>query len=137
MPLTGEVIALEDPAACGKALREVRRFEQDLREAKRLLTDAVVEHARRAGTKTLHVDGLDRPLRLSGGPGAEVVWDVEVLRTLLNMGLPAERFAELVAEEIHYRVNGNVAKSIAAINEEYARVVEAARTRIDKPWRVE
>lgn len=134
--VTGEVIPLDDPAACGKALRWIRQAKQQLTEAQKLLTAAVVEHAQTAGTKTLHVDGLDRPLKLSGGPGADLWWDVEALRVLLDMGLPPERFAELVTEEISYKVNANVARSIASINPDYARVIEAARHRIDKPWSV-
>lgn len=135
-PLTGEIISLEDPVAVGKALRELRAYTDQAREVRRLLIDALVEHARRAGTKTLRLDGLDRPLVVRGGPASEIVWDVEILRSLLDMGLPPARFNELVSETVSYSVNANVAKSIAAANEDYARVIEAAQTRVDKPWQV-
>lgn len=134
--VTGEIVSLDDPAACGKALRWVKDTERQLREARKLLTEAIVQHAQTAGTKTLHVDGLSSPLKLSGGPGSELWWDVEALRTLLDMGLPESRFNELVTEQISYKVNANVAKSIASVNPDYARVIAAAQHRIDKSWNV-
>ncbi len=136
VPLTGEVVSLEDASQVAKAHVWVRDTERKLREVRRVLTEALVEHSRNAGTKTLHIDGLPKPLVVRGGPESEIVWDVEALRVLLDMGLPAERFSELVSEEVAYRVNANVAKSIASANPDYARVISAAQTRVDKPWSV-
>ena len=42
----------------------------------------------------------------------------------------------MVKTTIEYKVDAAVAKQLAAVNEDYRRVIEAAQTKIDKPWYV-
>lgn len=128
-PATGEVISKDDPAACAKALDEVRDLEWKLKDLKRWLTSALVEEARRQGTKTLHLEGVTAVVSFD----AETTeWDVTELVKLLDMGLPESRYAKLVREEISYKVDANVAKQIAGANAEYALVIERAKRKVPR-----
>lgn len=131
IPVTGELVSLEDAAACGRALGDIRRLEQHLRDLKTLLTDSVVAECQRQGTKTLRLD--DMTLTMSGGE--TVQWDIEVLEQLLDAGLPQERFDALVKTEVTYKVSAAEAKRLA-VNPEYADIIEKARTVLHAPFRV-
>ena len=128
VPSSGEVISLEDPAACVKVLSEIRELESRLREAKGALTHALTYEFSRQGTKTLELNGVKATL----GPDSEIVWDIEVLNELRGLGLPEERMDALVTAEVTYKVNGSVAKQIAGANNEYADVIERAKGRLPK-----
>lgn len=128
VPTTGEVISLDDPSGCLRALTEIRDLEAKLRDAKGALTEALSAEFSRLGTKTIELDGVK--VELKGG--SETVWDVEVLERLRDLGLPDERMAALVTTEITYKVNASVAKQIAAANEQYAEVIERAKSTIPK-----
>jgi hypothetical protein len=128
VPVTGELLDLEDADKCVQVLTEIRELESQLREAKATLTEALAAEFARRGTKTMEVGGTKAVL--SGG--SEIVWDVEVLGELRDLGLPEERMDELVTTEVTYRVNANVAKAIAAANAGYAEVVERAKSVIPK-----
>lgn len=128
-PITGEVVASDDPAGCVRLLGEIRTLEQQLKNLKAELTRALEEEFSRQGRKTIEVNGTKAELR--GGSG--VVWDVEVLNELRDLGLPEERMDELITAEITYRVNANVAKQIAAANADYADVIERAKQRVPRP----
>ena len=126
---SGEVINLADARACAIALHQVRTLEGQLREAKTLLTEAISAECTRVGKKTLDLGDLRAELKT----GSETVWDIETLEQLRTLGLPEDRYDELVTVEISYKVNSAVAKQLAGANEQYAAVIEAARTQIEKP----
>lgn len=128
-PITGEVVASDDPAGCVRLLGEIRTLEQQLKNLKAELTRALEEEFSRQGRKTIEVNGTKAELR--GGSG--VVWDIEVLEELRQLGLPEERMDELMQAEITYKVNANVAKQIAAANADYADVIERAKQRVPRP----
>jgi len=128
VPGTGEVINLEDPTACLRILIDIRELESRFREAKGALTEALAAEFSRQGTKTLEFSGVKATL----GPDNEIVWDVEVLGQLRDLGLPEERMDALITAEITYKVNGSVAKQIAAANPAYAEVIERAKSRVPK-----
>lgn len=129
LPHSGEVISLQDAAACGKALAEVRSLEARIREAKGMLTAAIVAESQRQGTKTLRSEGLKLEVR----GGRETVWDVDALETeLLALGLPQDRVNDLIKTEVTFKVNARVAKEIAGANAEYAAVISAAQTEVEK-----
>lgn len=128
VPYSGEVVNFEDPPACLKLLVEIRELEGQLRELKDDLTDALKYEFSRVGKKTLELNGIKATL----GADSEVVWDVGVLNELVDLGLPEERMNELVTPEITYKVNGSVAKQIAAANPTYAGVIERAQSRVPK-----
>jgi hypothetical protein len=127
IPFSGEIVALTQPDQCVRALHEIRELEDKLKVAKSELTWYLTQEFRKQGTKTMEFAGLKAELR--GGQG--VSWDMEVLEELRALGLPEERFNELVQVEISYKVNANVAKSIAAANPEYALIIERAKRTFD------
>jgi len=127
-PVTGEIVSYDDPAGCVRLLGEVRALEQKLKELKADLTLALEQEFSRQGRKTIEVNGVKAELR--GGSG--IVWDIEVLDELRTLGLPEERMDELMQAEITYKVNGSVAKQIAAANPEYADVIERAKQKVPK-----
>lgn len=134
VPWTGEVVPLEDPAKVALAWNEMREYELAIRRLRPVLAEALADHARRLGTKTLRFGATE--LKLSGGPGSETTWDIETLEALRELGLPEDRWHDLVTETVSYKVNANVAKQLAAVNPDYARIIEAARIKSDRPWKV-
>lgn len=125
----GELVDLTDAAQCVTALAAIRDLEQQLRDAKAALTDAIVSEAMRLGTKTLE---LPSGMKAVVSGGTETIWDVEVLERLLDAGLPRERFDELVTVEVTTKVNAREADRISA-NPDYAEIVERAKTVVDRP----
>lgn len=132
LPHSGELVDLGNPGFCARALNEIRALEQMLREAKQVLTEALVEEAARQGTKSLHLATGD--VSISGGTVVE--WDVEELDKLLDLGLPEERFDELVTQVVSYKVNAAVAKQISGANPDYAEIIQRARTEAPAAHRV-
>lgn len=128
VPTTGEIVDAGDPEACLRALSEVRELESRLKELKAELTDALAREFSRQGTKTMELGGYKAELR----GGTQVVWDVEVLEELRDLGLPDDRMNALVTPEVTYRVNASVAKQIAAANTSYAGVITRAKTEVPK-----
>lgn len=133
IPDTGEIVSVEDAGALARALYGVRERIGYLHEARRDLEHGLVYHARQQGTKTMHLGATD--VKVTGG--REVEWDITVLIRLLDAGLPAERYADLVTEVVTHRVNAAVAKQIEASgNPAYARIIGEARREVERPWRV-
>lgn len=131
LPHTGEVVSLRDATGCVVALDEVRRMEAHLREAKRLLSQAVAEECKRRGVKSLTIRG-GRRAEVRGGP--EKVYDAETLeRDLRALGMPEDRLREIVTEQVTYSVVAREAKRAAGANEEYARAVERNTTEVERP----
>ena len=127
VPGVGEVVSLESPQECVRALRSVRELEGMLRDAKRVLTAQIAAECARQGTKTLRYPGVQAELR----GGEKVIWDVEVLERLRDMGLPEERWDTLVRAEVTYKVDAREAARISAANPEYAKVIGLAKTVVD------
>lgn len=125
LPVTGEVIDLNDAAACARALADVRAFENDFRQVKALLSDALVALSQREGTKTLHTAGG----KVTVKGGSETTYDGEMLEVELRQaGMSEERIREIVVETVTYSVRASEAKRAAAANPAYAAAVERART---------
>lgn len=126
---TGEVVPLAEPDKCVRALAEIRALESKLREAKSELTFYLAQEFQRQGLKTMEFAGVKAELK----GGSDVVWDIEVLEQLRDLGLPDDRFNQLVKTEITYKVDAREAKRIAAANEEYADVIERAKQPYSRP----
>lgn len=122
-PITGELIRVDDPASCAVAIAELRALEDRIKEVKRVLGATLVAESHRQGSKTLHLPGTEVTLTES----KSIVWDLETLAQLRDLGLPEERWNELVRTTVEEKVNANVAKQLAGANDAYRDVIDAAR----------
>jgi hypothetical protein len=133
VPLLGLVVSPTAPQEVAEALGAVREAKRLLDEARGELERILAEEAQRQGTKTLHLDRAT--VSISGGP--ETVYDVEVLEQLLEVGLPDERYSELVKTRIEYRVDRNVIRQLVGSgNEDYQRIIAKAMSVEERPYRV-
>ena len=133
IPMTGEVVPLDQPDQVAVALDDVRRYKRDLDQVRIVLEDALRFESERAGTRTLHLTGMDAVV--TGGERVE--YDAEELaRELSAAGLPPERLGELIVATVSYRVDQRVARSVAASNPRYAAALERCRRVVPAPWRV-
>lgn len=129
VPLTGEIISLEDPDQCARIFAEIKELEGQLRSLRGALGAVLMEESTRQGTKTLHFKGgitakISAPM--------ETQWDQEILLELLDAGLPQERFDMLVTTEISYKVDNSIVRELEGANEIYAEIIGRARTRFPK-----
>ena len=130
LPHSGELIDLHDAAACANALAEIRRLEQGMRDAKSILSGAIVAESRRQGSKTLYLDGVVAEVR----GGTDTVWDLDALEDGLRAaGLPDDRIRDVIKEEVTWKVNAREAQRVAKSNPDYAAVVERASMAVEKP----
>ena len=133
IPLTGELVDLTNPSSVANALENVRDLKRILDNARAFLEDVLRLEARKQGTKTLHLDGLTATI--SGGE--KISWDALELREQLRQaGMPDETIAEIVVEEVSYKVDGYRAKRAAGANLDYRDAIEACQTIEPAPWRV-
>lgn len=123
LPHTGELVSLEDAAACAIATERIRTLEGKLRMVKRELADAIFRIASKQGKSSLNLPGVN----VSVSRKKEIEWDLEILERLREAGLPEERWSELVETRVEYKVSANVARQLASINEEYQAIIEEAR----------
>lgn len=133
VPLLGLVIDLDQPKQVAEALYIVRDAKRQLDEARAGLERVLAEEARRLGTKTLHLDGVEAVI--TGGPTVE--YDIEELQKLLDAGLPEERYDKLVKAKVEYVVDKSVIRQLLGSgNAEYLRIIERAARDVEKPYRV-
>lgn len=128
---TGELVPAtpENAAELLFAAREMRAKMMSLvKDCEAVLLD----ESRRQGTKTLHLP--QGTATISGG--SELEWDLGTLLDLKELGLPDERYDELVVATTTYKVDARVANQLASANPAYAEVIDRARTTVEKPWRV-
>ncbi len=129
-PVTGELVAPDDPPAVARLANDLSRLTSMIRDARSYATGLLVEASREAGTKTLRFGNLKVEVR---DTAQDVTWDLEVLGGLLDAGLPQQRYDELVKAVVSYSVDGRVARSISAANPLYAEIIGRARTLVPKP----
>jgi hypothetical protein len=126
IPGTGELVKLDDEVACALALDAVREYERLLREAKSALTEAIIERATVLGVRSF---ALPDGRRAEVSASTESVYDAQAVEDGLRAaGMPEERIAEIIEEQVSYRVRAAQAKRAAAANPAYAAVIEASRT---------
>ncbi len=132
-PVTGELIPASDVNGVAEAVKGLRQLNAQIRDAIADATVILVEESRRQGTKTLALQDVTVEIR----GGTETVWDIETLQHQMDsLGLPAERMDALIKTEITYKVDARVAKQLAGANEDYAAVLESAKTTFEKPYYV-
>jgi hypothetical protein len=120
IPETGEAIDPDDPEALIRAYRELRDRQKDLRDTMGVIRDNLAEIASRNGSRTLKCEAGVVEVSVKN----EYKWHLERLEKLKGMGLPDERFYEMVKFEP--RVKARVAFQIAKSNPEYAATIEDA-----------
>lgn len=128
---TGELVDAT-PENAADLLNIAREMRTRLLDLVKDCEAVLIAESRRQGTKTLHLAAST--ITVSGG--TETVYDVGELGKLLGLGLPPDRFAELVQETVSYKIDARVAKQLEASNDAYAAVIRRARSVIEKPWRV-
>lgn len=126
----GAVVHLDRPEEVAQALADIRTLDVQLRALKLVLTQALVDEAERQGSKTLRLG--DVTVEISGG--TTITWDLDVLATLLDAGLPQERYDALVKTEVTYKVDAREAKRIAS-SDRYREIIERARAEHETPAR--
>jgi hypothetical protein len=133
VPLIGLAVDPVRTNEVAEALGSIREAKRLLDEARAELERILAEEAQRQGTKTLHLDHTI--VTVSGGP--EQDYDIEVLEQLLEVGLPQERFDELVKTRIEYRVDRNVIRQLVGSgNEQYQAIIAKASSVAERPYRV-
>lgn len=111
VPHSGELVNLNDPSSVARCLDEIREHEGVLREAKRILTDAIVRESERQGSKTLRFGRVEAVV--SGGD--VTTYDVEfLLERLPEAGLPEARMHDLVKTTVSHKLNLAEAKRVAS-----------------------
>jgi hypothetical protein len=138
IPGTGALVSLEDEEACAIALDDLRAFERSLSyqisEAKSILTAAIVERSKILGTKTIHLHAGGKAVIQDGAKTSYDPGSIETLESDLRaLGLPEDRLHDLIKETVTRTVDGRVAKSVAAANEDYAAAIASARSVTDRP----
>jgi hypothetical protein len=128
VPGVGTLVRINNLDEVTQALQDVRTLEGQLRDAKAVLTAAVVQESQRQGTKTLTAAGVT----VTVSPDTEIVWDMTVLPELLDAGLPPDRYNDLVEEVVTYKVNGTEARKLEGANPVYAAIIGRARVRQPK-----
>jgi hypothetical protein len=124
LPTTGEVVDVSEPSEAARALDELNTARQHISDLRQYVVELLWQEGERLGTKTLHFDDLE--VSLYGGTAVQ--YDVEKLRDLLTAaGCPPERIERLIKTKVEYTVDGNVARSLAGINDDYAAALEHAR----------
>lgn len=124
IPTTGELVDLDDPAFCARALYELKELKARIRELEGYLKDSVLQESTRVGGKTLHFEG---GFTAKISTPNEIRWDYTVLLELIDAGLPEERFNELVLIEQTYKVDGSIVRQLQGANPVYAEIIDRAK----------
>lgn len=132
-PFTGEAVDLSDLAFAADYLDTLRRWKIALDQATRDTQDAILDQMSVLGQGTVRVGRA----QLRRVPKVDYEYDHEELLKLLDMGLPEQRFQEVVRDVVDRKVSRTALKQVAASNPEYAKVIERATTKIDRPASVE
>ena len=130
VPGIGELVSFDDPMQVAGALGAVRDLEGRLREAKSLLTGALLHHAQVQGQQTLHLENCTVQIK----SGTTTKYDAEEIeRGLRAAGMPEDRIREIVKETVTYSVDAVKAKQAARANHLYRAVIEKHSYVEEKP----
>ena len=129
--VSGEVLPAT-PENAFHVLTQIAEAEAKLRTLKAAITDYVRDESERLGTKTINVPG--GKLVLEGGPEQQVEGH-ELRQLLAEAGMPEERIAEVVTEEVTYKVNRRILNQMTASNGDYKAAAELVTSEVEKPYR--
>lgn len=127
---TGELVNLNDPESCALALARVNEVLSFLSEVKGAIIESFIEHSKKLGSSEIPLgDGTSVKVTKT----YDLQWDHHALEADLRAaGMPEERISEIVVEEISYKVKAIEANKAAKANPEYEKIIEAARTKVEK-----
>lgn len=129
VPLLGTVVSLNSPDEVARTLQDVRNAESQLREIKRILTEALSQESQRQGSKSFDTSAGRVEIR----SGSEVEWDIDALEEGLRaLGCSDNLLQEIIKTEVTYKVDARRAQRAAKANPVYGRVIESARTEHEK-----
>jgi 3-oxoacyl-[acyl-carrier-protein] synthase III len=130
-PATGELLPAT-PENAAEILKAVREMRDRLSTVVHVCTDVLAAESRLRGAKTFQVGRVG--VKITGG--SETVWDIAKLRKgLTRAGCPQERIDGLIVATVEEKVNGTVARQLAAANPAYKKAIEAAKGSIATPVR--
>lgn len=133
---TGEIIDLRVPEEVARAYASVEELGRQVAEAKRILSQALVDYSLVRGERTFMIPNHGKWVR-EGGPAKEKTYDPRVVeKGLREAGMPEDRIREIVVETVDRKVNGVEANKAARSNPAYAEAIEAGTTKVDQPYRV-
>jgi hypothetical protein len=123
VPGTGEIMRIEDPEGVADALTALDELIEQMKEAKRVVTEKAIDFSMEQGTRTLTLDD-GRKVVLSSGE--TTVYDAdEMIAALAEAGMPEDRINEIVVPTTTYKVNGSKAKSASSANPAYRAAIES------------
>lgn len=128
VPGTGEVIDLDNPSDCTRALAAIREFKTQLAFVEADLTRTLLAESESRGVKTMHFDGLTATI--TGGTSTR--YDPEFIEAgLRRAGMPEDRIREVVVETVSSKVSVSKAKQAAAANAKYRKVIEKGSATVE------
>lgn len=135
VPFIGTTLDLEKPDEVLQAYEDVNQALAMLADAKRQLTQVLVEHSKATGRRTVTVPGGARYER-TGGPQTSYGNPAEIERKLLAEGMPEARVREIVVTTIDKKVDGRQAAMAARANPAYKAILDEHAVTVEKPYRI-
>lgn len=133
IPLTGEIVTLDNPENVANALSTLQILQQQIRDVQVQLERCLVDHSVELGKKTILLPN-GRKVMIQGG--SETVYDAQaIMEGLREAGMPEHRISEIVTETVEYKVKAVEAKRAASVNPAYKEVIERnAETKEKRPY---
>lgn len=122
LPWSAEVIDVSTPEGVTRALAEANLFYHELRRFQSAMKERLIAESDHQGKRILELAGRKVEVE-SADTAVEITWDLAKLAVLLELGLPTERWAELVTYSPS--VDKRVANQLSR-NPEYKRIIDAA-----------
>lgn len=133
MPLTGEIVMLDEPEMVARALAEVDEIMRAFSDAKRILSRTLADLSVERGERTVTLPGAS--FVREGGPMRDYRPD-EIERGLRDAGMPEDRIREIVMTTISKKVNAREAAKAARSNDRYREIIEAGTIDVERPYRI-
>ena len=122
-PLTGKLIPTADTLAVALTISSLREHRRQVDDAIAAFSQAVIEESHRLGTRTLNLGATTVEVTAD----SEIEWDVTELNKLLAVGLPDDRYNQLVQTVVSDKIDGRVAKQLEGASGKYKAIIERAK----------
>jgi len=117
---SGELVDPDDLDGLVRAYQELRAQRNELGDVMGAIRDCLVAESTKRGSRQLEAKTGNVEIQVRN----EYTWHPERLEKLKQMGLPADRYSEMVT--YYPKVKARVAFSIAKTNPEYAATIDDA-----------